>query len=102
MGAIEICAPTFFDEKQVVIIKKHIALVEESQRHVHRRRQPNSMVAFCRTLKTILGDSVTLEAREFAVVKKLLDAEFVHFDAETEGDQDAMDHLHGDDSNARC
>lgn len=96
-GAFEICDPPSITAAQVECIKRHLALVDESQKDVKRLDGP---AAFCRTLKILLQtdknrpDGVGLNGTELAVVKKLLNAEFVHIDADTEGDQDAMDEIH--------
>lgn len=90
-GCVELADPLEFTTKQIDCIKKHIELVEVSQKDV---KKPSPHAGFFQSLKTIIGNARQLSAAEFAVVKKLLHAEFVHIDANTEGDQDEMDEAH--------
>lgn len=90
-GAFELCDPAKLNTVQVVRIKQHLSMVDESQKDV---KQESPHAPFCRMLRTILGDSPVIEESELSVIKKMLNGEFIHIDANTEGDQDALDTIH--------
>lgn len=90
-GAFEICEPEQLDERQIEQIKTHLDIVAVSQKDV---KDTSPAAGFCRSLRIILDGQTTLEGDPLRVVKKLLNAEFVHIDADTEGDQGAMNQIH--------
>jgi hypothetical protein len=90
-GAFELYAPVGLGEAQVDCVRKHLDLVRESQKDV---RRPNPHDGFIKSLRVILLDAMVLQGDRLSIVKQLLDAEFIHIDANTEGDQDAMDDIH--------
>jgi hypothetical protein len=93
-------------EPQIVKIKEHLDMVDVCVKGMRNRRGRTLAsvphYGFCQALRAIIAGQVTLSQGELTTVKKLLNAEFVHIDADTEGDQDAMSHLHGGDGNPRC
>jgi hypothetical protein len=93
-GAFEICAPANLGDQEVKKITEHLDLVDACVKGMLRRKRTPMHYGFCKTLRAIIADQVTLSQGELATVKKLLNAEFVHIDADTEGDQDAMNHIH--------
>lgn len=105
-GAIEICDPGSLGDQQVKKINEHLDMVDVCVKGMRNRRgralASVPHYGFCQALRAIIADQVTLSQGELATIKKLLNAEFVHIDADTEGDQDAMSHLHGGDGNPRC
>jgi hypothetical protein len=88
-GFIELAKPDHLGSEETEVIKNHLNMVRETE-----KLPPPGLAGFPLVLHRIIVDLDHVSKDGFVIVKKLLDAEFVHIDKNTPGDPETLEKLH--------